>query len=48
MKFTMTGGTGTNNATAANAENDTLHSLERAVYTVSFLQTANGKLFKGF
>ncbi|MDE6506663.1 MAG: hypothetical protein K2K71_05390, partial [Eubacterium sp.] len=32
MKFTMTGGTGTNNATAANAENDTLHSLERAVY----------------
>ena len=48
MKFTMTGGTGTNNATAVNAENDTLHSLERAVYTVSFLQTANGKLYKGF
>jgi len=42
MKFTMTGGTGTNNATVVNAENDTLHSLERAVYTVSFLQTANG------
>ena len=48
MKFTMTGGTGSNNATAANAENDTLHTLDKAIYTVSFLQTANGKLFKGF
>ncbi len=40
--------TGANGSTACDVENDTLHTLETAVYTVSFLSTSNSKYYKGF